>query len=416
MNMKEKVTERLMRYAKIHTTSNPDSSAYPTSRLQSALAEELCRELKAIGVEDVYFDEQAIIVYAKIPANTDKANIPSVGFIAHLDTSPEASGANVKPWVLPAYDGGDIILNAQQNIVMHAADYPDLARYIGQDLMLTDGTTLLGADDKAGIAELMTLAEYLITHPAVKHGTVCLAFTPDEEVGGLARDLDLARFGAQHAYTVDCDHLGYYSYETFNASQARIVIEGVSVHTGTAKGKMKNAADIAAAFLASLPERQKPQYTEGREGFFCILSCTASIEAAAIELIVRDFDADGFAAREALLLSIADRLNAQYGDGTVTVTITPQYRNMGVVITQSMHLVNDLKAAIEQSGVTPVCEPFRGGTDGAALSFRGLPCPNLSSGYENAHGRFEFISVQAMVKTVEILQNLCDIIAAHGIL
>ncbi len=407
MNIKEKVTERMMRYAKVHTTSDPESAVYPTAMRQKTLAEMLVQELNAIGANDVYLDESAIVVYAKIPANSSKADVPSVGFIAHLDTSPEASGENVRPWILKRYDGGDIVLNEAKNIVMRAADFPDLARYRGQELILTDGTTLLGADDKAGIAEIMTLAEYLLAHPELPHGTVCLAFTPDEEVGGLARDLDLARFGADFAYTVDCDHLGTYAYETFNASQAHITVHGVSVHTGTAKGKMKNAADIAAAFQAALPAAEKPQYTAGREGFFCVLSCRASIERAELEILIRDFDKDGFAAREALLFSIADELNSRYGDGTVTVTVTPQYRNMGDIIREHTELIDRLTAAIKESGVTPVCEPFRGGTDGAALSFRGLPCPNLSSGYENAHGRFEFIPVPSMVKTVEILVNLC---------
>ena len=408
MSFYDKVKERLIRYAKINTQSEHFRGTWPTTGRQRDLAGELCRELLAIGASDVFYDRENCVVYAQIPSNLPYA-AESLGFIAHMDTAPDASGENVRPWVLTDYDGGDILLNKEKNIVMRRADYPNLGLYVGQDLILTDGTTLLGGDDKASIAAIMTMAEHLISHPEIPHGPVSLAFTPDEEVGGLAHTLDLDRFGSKTAYTLDGDHLGWYEDETFNASEARVVIRGRSVHTGTAKGIMINSVDIANEFMSALPENEKPQYTEGTQGFFHMESCSAVCEHAELSLIVRDFDADAFAAREALLFSIADRLNEAYGPGTVTVTVTEQYRNMKEILRTVPQLTERLKAAISACGITPVCEPFRGGTDGSALTFRGLPCPNLSAGYENAHGRFEYVPVQSMVKNVEILLALVEL-------
>ncbi|MBQ3901617.1 MAG: peptidase T [Clostridia bacterium] len=408
MSFYDNVKERLIRYAKINTQSEHFRGTWPTTGRQRDLAGELCRELLAIGASDVFYDRENCVVYAQIPSNLPYA-AESLGFIAHMDTAPDASGENVRPWVLTDYDGGDILLNKEKNIVMRRADYPNLGLYVGQDLILTDGTTLLGGDDKASIAAIMTMAEHLISHPEIPHGPVSLAFTPDEEVGGLAHTLDLDRFGSKTAYTLDGDHLGWYEDETFNASEARVVIRGRSVHTGTAKGIMINSVDIANEFMSALPENEKPQYTEGTQGFFHMESCSAVCEHAELSLIVRDFDADAFAAREALLFSIADRLNETYGPGTVTVTVTEQYRNMKEILRTVPQLTERLKAAISACGITPVCEPFRGGTDGSALTFRGLPCPNLSAGYENAHGRFEYVPVQSMVKNVEILLALVEL-------
>ena len=408
MSFYDKVKERLIRYAKINTQSGHFRGTWPTTGRQRDLAGELCRELLAIGASDVFYDRENCVVYAQIPSNLPYA-AESLGFIAHMDTAPDASGENVRPWVLTDYDGGDILLNKEKNIVMRRADYPNLGLYVGQDLILTDGTTLLGGDDKASIAAIMTMAEHLISHPEIPHGPVSLAFTPDEEVGGLAHTLDLDRFGSKTAYTLDGDHLGWYEDETFNASEARVVIRGRSVHTGTAKGIMINSVDIANEFMSALPENEKPQYTEGTQGFFHMVSCSAVCEHAELSLIVRDFDADAFAAREALLFSIADRLNEAYGPGTVTVTVTEQYRNMKEILRTVPQLTERLKAAISACGITPVCEPFRGGTDGSALTFRGLPCPNLSAGYENAHGRFEYVPIQSMVKNVEILLALVEL-------
>lgn len=404
----EQVKERLIRYAKINTQSRPLSTVSPSTSCQKDLACELYKELCLLGLDSVYYDASACVVYAKIPSTlSSKKHAEPFGLIAHIDTAPDASGEHVKPWVLEQYDGSDIVLNKEQSIVMLASDYPNLNRYIGQDLILTDGTTLLGGDDKASIAAIMTMAEYLMAHPEIPHGTICLAFTPDEEVGGLAKDLDLNRFGAKVAYTLDGDHLGYYEDETFNASEAIIEIEGLSVHTGTAKGIMKNAVDIASMFLSSLPPSKKPQYTSGTEGFFHVISCNATCEHARIELIIRDFDQDRFAARENLIRSIAEKLDRQFGG--VSVRIIEQYRNMHEVLDTVPYLIDRLRTAISDCGITPVSEPFRGGTDGAALSFRGLPCPNLSAGYENAHGRFEYVPIQSMEKNVQILLRLCEL-------
>lgn len=404
----ESVKERLIRYAKINTQSVPLSNVSPSSSCQKDLALELFNELSSLGLEKVYYDEISCVVYAIIPYTLLPGQTAEpFGLIAHLDTAPDAPSDSVRPWVLEEYDGGDIHLNHDQSIIMRACDYPNLSQYNGQDLILTDGTTLLGGDDKAAIAAIMTFAEYLMKHPEVPHGSISLAFTPDEEVGGLAKDLDLTRFGAKVAYTLDGDHLGYYADETFYASEAIIEIKGLSVHTGTAKGIMRNAVDIATQFLISLPASEKPQFTEGTEGFFHVISCKAACEYARIELLIRDFDQERFIQREQLVRSIAEELNKEYG--SVSIRIIEQYRNMREIIDTVPYLVERLRTAISDCGITPVSEPFRGGTDGSALSFRGLPCPNLSAGYENAHGRFEYVPIQSMEKNVQILLRLSEL-------
>ncbi len=407
----EKTKERLIRYAKIDTQSKSGTDAVPTTMKQFDLARVLRDEMEQIGVSDVWLDEDKCVVYGILPDNTGTDTARPIGFVAHMDTAPDASGTDVKPWVLENYDGGDIVLNAEKNIVMKPSEFPNLNMYIGQDLILTDGTTLLGGDDKASIASIMTMAEYYCTHPEIRHGKIALAFTPDEEVAGLARDLDLERFGSPVAYTLDGDHLGWYMDETFNASEAQITIHGVSVHTGTAKGIMKNAVDIAAAFMNALPAYEKPQYTEGREGFFHMISCNATCELAQLRLIVRDHSAVQFEIRENYLRMVIAELNEKYGEGTAELKIIPQYRSMKEVIDTVPYMIEDLKKAIRSCGIEPQTEAFRGGTDGSALSHRGLPCPNLSAGYENAHGRFEYVPIQSMEKNVEILLKLCAIYA-----
>lgn len=403
----EAVRDRLIRYAKIGTQSREDTDRRPSTDCQFDLARVLARELKEIGAEDVWLDEKACLVYAGIPGSEEGKDKTPLGLIAHMDTAPDAPGSPVRPWVLPSYGGGDIVLHPEKGIVMRAADFPNLAWYISQDLVLTDGTTLLGGDDKASIAAIMTLAEALLARPDIPHRPVRLAFTPDEEVGGLAIDLDLDRFGAPFAYTMDGDHLGWYMDETFNAASAHVTILGRSVHTGTAKGIMINAGDIACDFLQALPPRDKPQYTEGKEGFFHLVSCRSACERADLDLIIRDFDADAFEGRKQVLRDLAAALNKKWGQGTVSLDIRDQYRNMKEVLDRYPHLIEELKAAIRAAGLNPVCQPFRGGTDGSTLTFRGLPCPNLSAGYENAHGRFEFVPIQSMEKNVEILLHLC---------
>ena len=409
-SIKEQVSDRLIKYAKINTASDPKAQSFPTTQRQKDLAALIYNELKELGADEVHYDEEKCIVYARIKSNLPKEkSVNAIGLIAHLDTSPEAPSESVKPWILENYDGGNILLNAEKNITMTPTDFPALKDYIGKDLILTDGTTLLGADDKAAITSIMTAAELVINSPHFLHGDICLAFTPDEEVGGLARDLDFERFGADVAYTVDCDHLGHYSKETFYASEVFIDIKGLGVHPGTAKGIMKNAVEITAEFISSLPEKQKPQFTQGREGFFYITSSEATCDSGKIELIIRDFDLNEFKAKEGLIAEISDSLNKKHGEGTVSFKINEQYKNMAEVIDNYPFLTEKLKKAIELAGVKAVEEPFRGGTDGAALSFRGLPCPNLSAGYENAHGKYEFACIQSMEKNVEILKNLIEI-------
>ena len=403
----EQVRDRLIRYARVDTQSARVSDTVPTTKKQFDLAYMLRDELVGIGAADVWLDEEKCVVYGRVPATVEGGK--AFGLVTHMDTAPDAPGAGCKPWVLEEYDGGDILLNEEKGIVMSPREFPNLKNYVGQDLILTDGTTLLGGDDKAAIAVVMTMAEHLLRHPELPHGPIALAFTPDEEVGGLAKDLDLARFGAQVAYTLDGDYLGYYEDETFNASHATALFRGRSVHTGTAKGIMVNAGDLAAEFISLLPPREKPQFTEGREGFFHLVSIQANVELAQVDLIVRDHDAGVFARREQLLRDLAARLAEKHGPERVSLTITPTYRNMKEVIDQYPFLIDNLTKAISLAGLTPRSLPFRGGTDGSALSHRGLPCPNLSAGYENAHGRFEYVPIPSMEKNVEILLHLAKL-------
>ena len=403
----EQVRDRLIRYARVDTQSARVSDTVPTTKKQFDLAYMLRDELVGIGAADVWLDEEKCVVYGRVPATVEGGK--AFGLVTHMDTAPDAPGAGCKPWVLEEYDGGDILLNEEKGIVMSPREFPNLKNYVGQDLILTDGTTLLGGDDKAAIAVVMTMAEHLLKHPELPHGPIALAFTPDEEVGGLAKDLDLTRFGAQVAYTLDGDYLGYYEDETFNASHATALFRGRSVHTGTAKGIMVNAGDLAAEFVSLLPPREKPQFTEGREGFFHLVSIQANVELAQVDLIVRDHDAGVFARREQLLRDLAAQMARKYGPERVSLTIAPTYRNMKEVIDQYPFLIDNLTKAISLAGLTPRSLPFRGGTDGSALSHRGLPCPNLSAGYENAHGRFEYVPIPSMEKNVEILLHLAKL-------
>ena len=400
----EQVRDRLIRYARVDTQSARVSDTVPTTKKQFDLAYMLRDELVGIGAADVWLDEEKCVVYGRVPATVEGGK--AFGLVTHMDTAPDAPGAGCKPWVLEEYDGGDILLNEEKGIVMSPREFPNLKNYVGQDLILTDGTTLLGGDDKAAIAVVMTMAEHLLKHPELPHSPIALAFTPDEEVGGLAKDLDLARFGAQVAYTLDGDYLGYYEDETFNASHATALFRGRSVHTGTAKGIMVNAGDLAAEFISLLPPGEKPQFTEGREGFFHLVSIQANVELAQVDLIVRDHDAGVFARREQLLRDLAAQMARKYGPERVSLTIAPTYRNMKEVIDRYPFLIDNLTKAISLAGLTPRSLPFRGGTDGSALSHRGLPCPNLSAGYENAHGRFEYVPIPSMEKNVEILLHL----------
>ena len=405
----EQVKERLIRYAKVDTQSDLNGTATPTTKKQFDLARMLRDELVSIGADEVRLDEKTCVVCGKIPSTAPSGRGKPFGLVTHMDTAPDAPGANVRPWVLENYDGGDILLNLERNIVMSPREFPNLKQYVGQDLILTDGTTLLGGDDKAAIAAVMTFAEYVLKHPEISHGPISLAFTPDEEVGGLAKDLDLDRFGAKVAYTLDGDHLGCYMDETFNASEATLEVRGLSVHPATAKGIMVNAADVAGEFLAMLPRFEKPRYTACREGFFHVIAVNADVEHAKVVLIIRDHDRTQFAHREAYLMKCADALKAEYGAERVELSIRQTYRNMKEIIDRVPFLIDNLIEAIRMAGIEPKTEPFRGGTDGSALSQRGLPCPNLSAGYENAHGRFEYVPIRSMEKNVEILLHLAGL-------
>ena len=407
----EKVRDRLICYAETDTQSSNHSDTVPTTMKQFDLARILETELKEIGASDVWLDQKCCVVYGKLPSNLDH-EAKALGLIAHMDTAPDASGTNVRPWILENYQGQDIVLNKEQNIVMKVSDFPNLLHYIGNDLILTDGTTLLGGDDKASISAIMTMAEYLLAHPEIPHGEISLAFTPDEEVGGLAKDLDLQRFGSPTAYTMDGDHLGFYEDETFNASSAKVTVAGRKVHTGTAKGIMVNSVDIGTEFASLLPRFEKPQYTDGREGFFHVVSFNGTCEHTELSILIRDHSAVEFENRENCLRKITDELNRKYGKDTVTLEIKETYRSMKEVIDQVPWLVEYLVQAIRDCGLEPKNLPFRGGTDGSALSHRGLPCPNLSAGYENAHSRFEYVPIQSMEKNVEILLRLVEIYAS----
>ena len=401
------VIERFLRYVKINTRSDEDSQTHPSTAVQHDLAKLLYRELTEMGAQDVFYDEENCYVYAKIPATDGGAQTKTLGFISHMDTSPEASGENVHPRIIDNYDGGDITLNEELGIVLKTSVYPEIKAYIGKPLIVTDGTTLLGADDKAGIAEIMTMAHTLLSDPSIKHGRIAIAFTPDEEIGAGTDRFDLARFGADYAYTVDGGGLGELEFETFNAASAEITVRGVNVHTGEAKNKMINAARIAAEFDSMLPAEQRPEFTEGREGFFHLMSIEGGTEKASLSYLIRDHDRQRFEARKALIRKTAELLDLRYGEGTVKAEIEDTYYNMREKIEPDyMFLVENAADCMRKQGVEPVIRPVRGGTDGSSLSFKGLPCPNICTGGHNFHGRFEYCCISSMEKIVDILTDL----------
>ncbi|MGJ3205606.1 peptidase T [Geobacillus thermoleovorans] len=402
--MKQELIERFIRYAKVNTQSDPESSTCPSTQGQWELARMLVEELKSIGMEDVTVDENGYVM-ATLPANTDK-NVPVIGFLAHMDTAPEFTGANVNPQIIEQYDGGDIVLNKEQGIILSPNDFPELAGYKGHTLITTDGTTLLGADDKAGIAEIMTAMNYLIQHPEIKHGKVRVAFTPDEEIGRGPHKFDVAKFGAQFAYTVDGGPLGELEYESFNAAEAKITIKGKNVHPGTAKGKMINSIKIAMEFEQQLPAHEAPEHTEGYEGFYHLLSFQGSVEETKLHYIIRDFDREQFEARKAKMNEIAASLAQKYGNDRITLEINDQYYNMREKIEPVRHIVDIAHEAMTNLGIEPKVKPIRGGTDGSQLSYMGLPTPNLFAGGENFHGRYEYISADNMVKAAEVIVEI----------
>jgi len=400
--------DRFISYATIDTQSDPGSETTPSTGKQWHLARKLAEELKEIGMAEVSIDDNAYVM-ATLPANTDK-KLPTIGFISHMDTSPDFSGSGVKPRVIENYDGGDIILNEALKIVLSPGYFHELEKYRGQPLIVTDGTTLLGADDKAGITEIVSAMEYLITHPEIFHGKVRVAFTPDEEIGRGAHHFDVIKFGAEWAYTMDGSTLGELEYENFNAARAKIRVLGKSVHPGYARNKLVNAIGILNEILASLPANEVPERTEGREGFFHVNKISGEIELAEADLIIRDHDRARFESRKQLLSDLIKKVNERYGD-YASVEIEDQYFNMKEKVEPVFHIVEIAREAMESLGIEPEMKPIRGGTDGSQLSFMGLPCPNIFAGGHNFHGKYEYLPVESMKKAVDVIVKICELTA-----
>ena len=399
----EKLLDRFLRYVAVDTQSDENSESQPSTAKQLNLLKMLCEELKQMGV-DASLDEFGYVM-AKIPSNIDKA-VPAVGFIAHVDTAPDASGKDVKPQIIPNYDGGAIDLKGVPGLQLKPEEFPELLHYKGQTLVTTDGTTLLGADDKAGVAEIMDAVQYIVSHPEFRHGPLCIGFTPDEEIGRGVVKFDVKRFGADYAYTMDGGEVGELEFENFNAASARIHIQGCNVHPGYAKGKMKNAILIGQEFNAQLPALARPEHTEGYEGFFHLISFKGSVEEADFAYIIRDHDRARFEARKEMMAKVAAFVNAKYGEGTADLVMKDQYYNMREQVEPHYHIIDKAVKAMEMAGVKPKIQPIRGGTDGANLSFKGLPCPNLFAGGLNFHGKMEFVPVESMEKAAQVILNL----------
>lgn len=406
------VIDRFLQYVQIDTQSREESSSTPTTMKQHDLAKLLAEQLKEMGAEEIVYDKQHCYVYASVPAAPGYEEIPVLGYIAHMDTSPAVTGTGVNPRIITGYDGGDICLNREKNVVMKISDFPSLLNYRGQDLIVTDGTTLLGADDKAGIAEIMAAAKVLLEQKDIPHGKLRIGFTPDEEVGAGADYFDVSLFGAAFAYTVDGGKTGELEYENFNAAGAKVTFQGRSVHPGDAKNKMRNAVLLSQEFHSLLPCNENPMYTEGYEGFYHLDSIIGNVEEAAADYIIRDHDRRKFEQKKEFFLKAAAYLNEKYGENTVMVEMKDSYYNMSEIIEQHMHLIEKAKQSMEELGVMPVTLPIRGGTDGARLSFMGLPCPNLGTGSHNCHGKYEYACIQSMEKNVELLIRIAEKYAA----
>lgn len=408
----DQVTERFLRYVKIDTQSDENSESCPSTEKQMKFAEMLKTELIDIGVQDVALDSNGYLT-GTIPANTQK-KIPVIGFISHMDTSPDMSGKNVNPQITEKYNGEDIVLNKARNITLSPKDFPELLIYKGQDLITTDGTTLLGADDKAGIAEIVTAMDYLIRHPEIKHGKIRIGFTPDEEIGRGADKFDVEAFGADFAYTLDGGQIGELEFENFNAALATIKVKGRNVHPGTAKNQMRNSIHMANEVVNLLPVSQRPEFTEGYEGFFHLFDFRGSVEETTIRLLIRDHSTEKFDQKKTEIKKIIDFLNKKYGSKCFILTIKDQYKNMHKMIEPRFEIVQYAENAMINCGVTPIKKPIRGGTDGARLSFMGLPCPNIFAGGHNFHGKFEFIPVESMKKAVDVIIGIAGSINEIG--
>jgi tripeptide aminopeptidase len=406
--MMQALVDRFLSYVRVNTQSDPDSDTCPSTDYQWELARALRDELESLGLQEVTLDERAYLM-ATLPANTDKP-VPIIGFISHFDTSPDFSGKGVRPRLVEGYDGKDIVLNKRENIVLSPDYFPELMSYMGQTLIVTDGTTLLGADDKAGIAEIITAMEYLINHPEIPHGEIRIGFTPDEEIGRGAHHFDVEGFQADWAYTVDGSQLGELEYENFNAAKAEIRVEGKSVHPGYAKDKMINAISVLQEILSGLPGGEVPEKTSGREGFFHVHHFEGQIEEARARLIIRDHNREDFERRKSQLKELAETTQSKYRT-RIELNMEDQYYNMKEKITPVFPIVAVAEEAMKAAGVTPIIKPIRGGTDGSQLSYMGLPCPNIFAGGHNFHGKYEYIPVESMQKAVEVIVKICELTA-----
>ncbi|MBL7559745.1 peptidase T [Olleya sp. YSTF-M6] len=412
MISKEDIIKRFVSYVTVDTESDPASDTTPSTAKQWDLANALVDELKTIGMQDVTIDKHAYIM-ATLPSNVDH-DVPTIGFISHFDTTPDFTGANVKPQIIDVYDGKDIVLNADENIVLSPDYFEDLLQYKGQTIITTDGTTLLGADDKAGITEIISAMEYLIANPQIKHGTIRVGFTPDEEIGRGAHKFDVEKFGADWAYTMDGSQIGELEYENFNAAGAVVKVKGKIVHPGYAKGKMVNSMYIATEFINSLPRLETPEHTEGYQGFFHLYSISGEVEETVLEYIIRDHDLGHFEARKEMMQKLTDELNNQYEREVVTIEIKDQYFNMKEKVEPVMHIVDIAEEAMKQLDIKPLIKAIRGGTDGSQLSYMGLPCPNIFAGGHNFHGRYEYVPVESMIKATEVICKIAEISAEQN--
>lgn len=404
----EQLIDRFLRYVSVGTQSNPESESQPSAAKELDLLKMLKDELKAMGVE-AELDEYGYVM-ATIPSNCGK-DVPAVGFIAHVDTAPDASGKDIKPQIIKDYDGGDIALKGVEGLYLKVEDFPEMKDYEGQTLITTDGTTLLGADDKAGVAEIMDAVQYIIEHPELKHGKICIGFTPDEEIGRGVVKFDVEKFGADYAYTMDGGAVGELEYENFNAASASVKIQGSNLHPGYAKGKMKNAILIGMELNSLLPVEQRPEYTCGYEGFFHIIGFNGSVEEATFSYIIRDHDMDLYEKRKQTMQECVDFINRKYGEGTASVEIKHQYYNMRKMVEPHYHIIEKAVKAMEMEGIKPRIQPIRGGTDGANLSFKGLPCPNIFAGGHNFHGKLEFVPLESMIKASKVILNIISLFA-----
>tara|TARA_R110002050_G_scaffold74772_6_gene160268 strand:- start:33945 stop:35186 length:1242 start_codon:yes stop_codon:yes gene_type:complete len=409
MISKEHIIKRFISYITVDTESDPTSNTTPSTKKQWDLANKLAEELNAIGMQEVTIDENAYIM-ATLPSNVSH-DVPTIGFISHFDTSPDFTGANVKPQIIENYNGKDIILNEAENIILSPDYFEDLLLYKGQTLITTDGTTLLGADDKAGICEIISAMEYLINHPEIKHGKIRVGFTPDEEIGRGAHKFDVEKFGADWAYTMDGSEIGELEYENFNAAGAVVKVKGKIVHPGYAKGKMINSMYIAQEFINSLPRMETPEHTTGYEGFFHLHNIHGDVEETTLEYIIRDHDRGHFEARKEVMTKLTNELNSQYGREVIVTEIKDQYYNMKEKVEPVMHIVDIAEEAMKQLGITPLIKAIRGGTDGSQLSYMGLPCPNIFAGGHNFHGRYEYVPVESMIRATEVICRITELTA-----